>query len=133
MVAGKWLAAWLTAVVVFTPALVFVGVLYLFGDPDPGPVAAGFLGLALFTSALTAFGVLASSLSSSQPVAAIIAMFTALIFWFAHLGSETGTFAPPVLDQRAPAQLCRRRNRHRRRQLFCRAHRERSHPGRGGG
>jgi ABC-2 type transport system permease protein len=93
LVAGKWLAAWLTAVVVFTPALVF-GVLYLFGDPDPGPIAAGFLGLALFTSALTAFGVLASSLSSSQPVAAIIATFTALIFWFAHLGSETVTAVP---------------------------------------
>jgi ABC-2 type transport system permease protein len=95
LVVGKWLAAWLTAVVVFAPALLFVVLLAWWGSPDAGPVLAGFLGLALFAAALTGVGVLASSLTSSQPVAAIVALFLALLFWFADVADDApaaGTF-----------------------------------------
>jgi ABC-2 type transport system permease protein len=88
LVVGKWLATWITAAVVFAPALLFVVLLAWYGDPDAGPMVAGFLGLLLFTASLTAVGVLASTLTSSQPVAAIVALFVALVFWFADLGDD---------------------------------------------
>ena len=89
IVVGKWLAAWLTAVVVLAPATVLVALLELFGEPDPGPVAAGFLGLVLLSGALAGIGILTSSLTASQPVAAVAAFFVSLLLWFAHVGSES--------------------------------------------
>ena len=88
LVIAKWLAAWLTGVVVFAPAGVFVVLLYVWGSPDAGPIAAGFLGLALLTAAVTGVGVLASSVTPSQPVAAVLALFVSLLFWFVDIASD---------------------------------------------
>ena len=87
LVLGKWLAAWGSALGVLAPAGAYVVLLRLWGRPDTGPVVSGFVGLVLFCAALTAIGVLTSSLSSSQPVAAVVALFVTLILWFAHVGS----------------------------------------------
>jgi ABC-2 type transport system permease protein len=86
---GKWLAAWLTVLVVLAPVLLFVLLLEWFGSPDMGPVLAGLAGLALLAGALAGLGVLASSLTSSQPVAAMTAFFVSLLLWFAHVRAET--------------------------------------------
>jgi ABC-2 type transport system permease protein len=86
---GKWLAAWLTVLVVLAPVLLFVLLLEWFGSPDMGPVLAGLAGLALLAGALAGLGVLASSLTSSQPVAAVTAFFVSLLLWFAHVRAET--------------------------------------------
>lgn len=88
LVVGKWFACWITVVVIAAPAAAFVGLLALWADPDPGPAIAGFLGLALMAAGLSALGVLASSLSSSQAVAAMVAFFVALLLWFSHVGTE---------------------------------------------
>lgn len=87
LVVGKWLATWLTAVAVLAPAGVVVALVELWGEPDLGPVAAGFLGLGLLAGALAAVGVLTSSTTASQPVAAMVAVFGMLVLWFAHVGS----------------------------------------------
>jgi ABC-2 type transport system permease protein len=89
LVVGKWLACWLSALGVVAPAGVAVILLSLYGEPDPGPAFAGFLGIALISAALSAIGVFTSSLTSSQPVAAVFALFIGLILWFAHVGSQT--------------------------------------------
>lgn len=88
LVVGKWLAAWITVLAVMVPAGLLYALLTMYGDPDPGPAIAGSLGLLLFSGALAALGVLASALVSSQPVAAAVALFTTLLVWFAHVGSE---------------------------------------------
>jgi ABC-2 type transport system permease protein len=62
--------------------------LSLYGAPDAGPIVTGFLGLLLLSSALGAIGLFASSLTSSQPLAAIGALFAVLALWFAHVGSN---------------------------------------------
>lgn len=87
LVLGKWLATWLTGLVVLAPAALFVVLLELWGRPDRGPVVAGFLGLALLAAAVTGVGVLASSLTTSQPVAAMLALTAVLVLWFANAGS----------------------------------------------
>jgi ABC-2 type transport system permease protein len=86
---GKWIAAWLSVLAVLAPAGLFVVVLALYGAPDTGPVVAGFCGLVLFAAGLAGIGVLASALSSSQPVAAVLAFFVSLLLWFAHRGTES--------------------------------------------
>lgn len=88
IVVGKWLAVWLTTLVVLAPSLVFVGLLAWWGDPDAGPITAGFLGLAMLAAALSAVGVAASSFTSSQPVAAMTALFVALLLWFMQAGTD---------------------------------------------
>jgi ABC-2 type transport system permease protein len=88
LVAGKWLAAWLTTVAVLAPVAALVGLLELYGEPDYGPVASGAVGLVLLAGFLAAVGVLASSLTSSQPVAAMVAVSVVLVLWFSHVGSE---------------------------------------------
>lgn len=88
LVVGKWLAAWLSALAVLAPAGLVVVLVQLWGSPDFGPVVAGFLGLTLLSAALAGIGVLTSSLTSSQPVAAMVAVFGVLVLWFAHAGSS---------------------------------------------
>jgi ABC-2 type transport system permease protein len=89
LVAGKYLAVLVTALALAAPVCVFVLLLELYGSPDTGPILAGLLGLTLLCAALSAIGVVSSSLTSSQPVAAIGGIFGVLLLWFAHTGSES--------------------------------------------
>jgi ABC-2 type transport system permease protein len=89
LVAGKWLATWATTLAVLAPSLVFVLLLHLYGNPEAGPIEAGYLGLVLLAALLAGLGVLTSSLTTSQPLAAMVALFVALLLWFAHVGSDT--------------------------------------------
>jgi len=93
LVAGKWLATWATSLAVLAPAALFAPILRWFGHPDSGPIVTGFAGLVLLTAALTGIGVLASSLTASQPVAAMVALFVSLALWFAHRGTASAGVA----------------------------------------
>ena len=95
LVVGKYVAVALTMLALTAPIGLFVVLLSLYGNPDGGPVVSGLLGLALLAAALSAGGVLASSLTASQPVAAIGGIFAVLLLWCAHTGSDslpTGAF-----------------------------------------
>jgi len=91
LVIGKWLAAWLVSLAVTLPTAAFAAFVYRFGDPDSGPMLAGYLGLVLLAGAVAGIGVLASSLTSSQPVAAMVALFAVLLLWFSQSGPEAVT------------------------------------------
>lgn len=86
LVVAKWVAAWLTVLVVVAPAVLFVVLTSLWGDPDDGPAIAGFIGLAVLAALAVAVGVLASACTESQPIAAMAALFAGMVAWFAHVG-----------------------------------------------
>lgn len=88
LVGGKYLAATLSMTALLLPVGLFAFLLELFGDPDFGPILAGMFGLVLMGAALIGVSTAASSLTSSQPVAAIGGLFAVLVLWFAHTGSE---------------------------------------------
>lgn len=88
IVAGKYAAVVVTLYAVLAPAAAFAVLLAVWGDPDPGVVAAGIAGLALLAAMLAGVGVLTSSLTSSQPVAAIAGLLGVLVLWFAHTASD---------------------------------------------
>ena len=88
LVAGKFVALTATLLAILAPSGLFALFLVLWGDPDPGPILAGYLGLALMAAALAAVGMAASAWTSSQPVAAIAGLFSVLVAWFAHIGDQ---------------------------------------------
>jgi ABC-2 type transport system permease protein len=88
LVAAKYAAILITLIALLLPIGLFVLLLVLYGSPDAGPILTGSIGLVLFGAALAAVGVLASSLTASQPLAAIGALFAVLVLWFAHTGSN---------------------------------------------
>ena len=62
--------------------LYYVLLLYIFGEPDTGPVLSGYLGLLLHGAAALAVGLLGSSLSGNQVVAAVLGIAILLILEF---------------------------------------------------
>ena len=72
VVMGKYIASFLFLMATLAPTLYYVVLLYWFGEPDTGPVASAYLGLVLHGSAALAVGLMASSLSSNQIVAAVV-------------------------------------------------------------
>ena len=72
VVLGKYLASMLILAAIVSATLYYVLLLYVFGNPDTGPILSGYLGLALYGAAALAIGMLGSSLSGNQIVAAVV-------------------------------------------------------------
>ncbi len=70
--------------------------LLLFGDPDMGPIGTGYLGLFLLGSASLAIGIFASSLTSNQLVAAMVAGGILFTLWFIGMAAS---FLPEALGE----------------------------------
>jgi ABC-2 type transport system permease protein len=89
VVLGKYLAGlvfllFMIAVTLYYPALLFA----LQGRPDVGPMAAGYLGVILQAGAFLAVGLLASSWTENQMIAAIVTFAILLIFWLAEAAAN---------------------------------------------
>lgn len=91
LVLGKYLAVLVTLCALLAPVAVFALLLMVYGDPDLGPMGTGLLGLLLLSAGVAAVGVFASSLTRSQPLAAIGSLLALIVLWFAHTGSEAVT------------------------------------------
>jgi ABC-2 type transport system permease protein len=72
IVIGKYLAALVVLVSTLALTLLYVALLAWYGDPDVGPIFAGYLGLLLYGAATLAIGLLASSFSPNQIVSAVV-------------------------------------------------------------
>ncbi len=94
IIAGKFLGAMGFLLLMLTPTLILVAALEIYGRPDYGELACGYLGLVLAGAAYVASGILASTFTNSQPVSFLLALF----FWLA-LGIGT-KIAPMHLDDR---------------------------------
>jgi len=72
VVIGKYLASLLILAAILAATLYYVLLLYAFGSPDTGPILSGYFGLLLYGAAALAIGMLGSSLSGNQIVAAVV-------------------------------------------------------------
>jgi ABC-2 type transport system permease protein len=91
IVTGKFLASVLLVVVMLALTLLYPLFLYAFGSPDTGPIITGYVGILLQAAAFLSVGLWASSLTSNQIVAAIIAFALLLILWLSdNLGQFLG-------------------------------------------
>lgn len=71
IVLGKYLGLLAVGGVLLAATALYLGLVVWKGDPETGPIASGFLGLALSLAALCAVGLAVSSLTSSQMMAAV--------------------------------------------------------------
>ena len=72
VVLGKYIASFITLMVTISFTLYYVILLYVFATPDTGPILSAYFGLVLYGSAALAIGLMASSLSGNQIVAAVV-------------------------------------------------------------
>jgi ABC-2 type transport system permease protein len=83
VVVGKFLATFILLALTLGLTFYYVLIMIIFGGrPDWGPVLSAYLGLLLIGGVSAALGILASSLTQSQAVAAVIGILVSIILWF---------------------------------------------------
>ena len=83
IVLAKFFAAFALVIGIYAASLVYALILGLYGEPDWGPIYAGYMALTLFAGLLVAVGLLTSSLTENQVVAAALSLGIFLMLWFA--------------------------------------------------
>jgi ABC-2 type transport system permease protein len=96
VILGKFLGSLGILAVMLALTLYYPILLIAFGDPDLGPIGTGYLGLFLLGSTALAIGLFASSLTSNQIVAAVVAGGILFFLWF--IGT-TAEFLPEALRE----------------------------------
>lgn len=81
VVLGKYLASLVTLLVMLALTFYYPLLLFWFGDPDLGPLLTGYLGMFLLGAAMMAVGLLASSLTANQIVAAVLGLGLLILMW----------------------------------------------------
>lgn len=79
IIAGKYAAAVLFLATMLAPSVVYVLILQSLAPVDPGPIAAGYLGILLLGMLYLAVGTLASVLTSSQTLAFLGTLFAFIL------------------------------------------------------
>jgi len=91
IVTGKFLASIMLVLVMLGLTLLFPLFLFIFGNPDKGPIITGYLGVFFQAAAFLSVGLFASSLTQNQIVAAILAFALLLGLWLSdNLGQFLG-------------------------------------------
>ncbi|GJQ60549.1 MAG: hypothetical protein D8M57_19215 [Candidatus Scalindua sp. AMX11] len=90
VVFGKFLAALGLYMVMILPTWIFVLFLYLFGNPDFGPIISSYIGLTLMGGLFVSIGILISSLTRNQIVAAVIGLISLILLWVMGFLSSYG-------------------------------------------
>ncbi|MFC2048449.1 ABC transporter permease [Chloroflexota bacterium] len=96
VILGKFLGSLGILCVMLVLTLYYPILLISFGDPDMGPIATSYLGLFLLGSATLSVGIFASSLTSNQIVAAVVAGGILFALWFAEWAAG---FLPEALTK----------------------------------
>lgn len=91
---GKYLSALAFVAVMLLLTLYFPLLLFVFGSPDRGPILTGYLGVLLQGAAFLGIGLLASSLTQNQIVAAVVTFAVLLVLWLSD--SVGGFLGGPV-------------------------------------
>ncbi len=81
IVLGKFFAGIVFYFIMLIPTMIFMTLLFIYGDPEFGPVLSGYLGLFLLGSAFISGGLFISSLTENQIIAAIGGFGFSLVLW----------------------------------------------------
>jgi len=94
IVLGKYCASLVFFVLLLLPTVSFPLILAALGEPDPGPVAGGYLGLLLLGALFLAIGLLCSALTMNTIGAAALSFTLLLMLW--GLGAAAESLAPGI-------------------------------------
>jgi len=93
---GKFTACIVVFFIMLVPTFLYPLFLWFYADPDIGQILTGYLGLLLMGAAFIALGIMVSSATENQIVAAAISFGAILMFW---LIGWSETFVGPVLGK----------------------------------
>jgi len=98
IVLGKYLGSFLFFSLLLGPTVIYYLIIEYFGQPDRRPVATGFLGLWLEGGLFVAVGILTSSWTRSQVVAAITSYVILFLLYFSasFIPYTSEAFAPVI-------------------------------------
>ncbi len=88
LILGKFFSAVFLIGVMLAMTIVYPVVLFLTGNPELGPIATSLLGTFLLSSSLIALGVLFSSFTENQIVAAALTFACGLFLWLINWASQ---------------------------------------------
>lgn len=81
IILGKFLGALALYAAMLAVTLVYLGILFIYGNPEWKPIVAGYVGLLLLGACFISVGLLISSLTKSQMVAAMATFGVFLLLW----------------------------------------------------
>ncbi len=90
VVFGKFLAALSLYAVMIVQTWIYIIFLTVFGNPDFGPIISSYIGLILMGALFVSVGLLVSSLTKNQVVAAVIGIVSLIILWVVGFLSNYG-------------------------------------------
>lgn len=90
VVAGKFIGAAVLVLVMIALAGIFPLILLMFGNPEVGVMASGYLGLAFLGICFVAVGIFTSSVTQNQIIAAISCFGALLLLYVISWPAETG-------------------------------------------
>ncbi len=93
---GKFLGALTLYLIMLGFTLIYPLILFMYGSPDWGPIASGYVGLVLMGAAFISVGSLCSSFTENQIVAAVISFGVLLLLWVV---SWAANFVGPKLGE----------------------------------
>ena len=88
IILGKFLACMIVVAVTISISSYSVGFLFLLGEPEPGPIVTGYLGILLMAGCFVSVGIFASSLTDNQIVAAVLTFGFSLFMWVIGWGAQ---------------------------------------------
>jgi ABC-2 type transport system permease protein len=98
LVLGKFLASFLFVCIMIGLTGVYPAILLVFGNPEVGVMAAGYVGLLLLATAFVAVGLLTSSFTENQIIAAVSGLVATLLLYIVGWPAETaGNILGPLL------------------------------------
>ena len=91
VVMGKFIACLIFFIIMLFLTIQYPLILYIYGNPDLGPVYTSYLGLLLLGCTFIAIGIFTSALTENQIISAIISFGILLILWIiSWLGDNVG-------------------------------------------
>ena len=94
IILGKYLGGLALYTVLLAITFLYIGVLFIYGNPNPMPLIANALGLLLFGASLLALGMWFSTFTKNQIIAGIVSMVVFLLLFIADWPQNFSSSTP---------------------------------------
>jgi ABC-2 type transport system permease protein len=88
IIVGKFLGAMGLYTAMLSVTVLYMGILFVYGNPEWRPVVAGYLGLLLLGGCFISVGLLISSLTKNQIVAGVVTFAVFLMLWIINWSAD---------------------------------------------
>ena len=92
IIVGKFIGAMGLYVAMLLVTMIYIGILFIYGNPEWRPIAAGYIGLLLMGGTFISLGLFLSSVTKNQIVAGFLTFGTFLLLWvIGWFGDNSGS------------------------------------------